>query len=52
MPVDEKQQQDHLWEVLQAKQYRSILIVTLAASAAATAAALASAWPVVRDWIV
>ena len=53
-PVDEKQRQDQLWDVLQGKQYRSILIVTLAvgAVAAATAAALVSAWPVVRDWIV
>jgi hypothetical protein len=54
MPVDEKQQQDQLWDVLEAKQYRSILIATLAvgAVAAATAAALVSAWPVLRDWIV
>jgi hypothetical protein len=51
-PVDEKQQQDQLWDVLRAKQYRSILIATLAVGAVAAAAALASAWPVVRDWIV
>ena len=51
-PVDEKQRQDQRWDVLQAKQYRSILIVTLAVGAVAAAAALASAWPVVRDWIV
>ena len=50
--VEEKQQQDQLWDVLQAKQYRSILIATLAVGAVAAAAALASAWPVVRDWIV
>ena len=50
--VDEKERQDQLWDVLQAKQYRSILIATLAVGAVAAAAALASAWPVVRDWIV
>ena len=51
-PVDEKERQDQLWDVLQAKQYRSILIATLAVGAVAAAAALASAWPVVRDWTV
>ena len=51
-PVDEKERQDQLWDELQAKQYRSILIATLAVGAVAAAAALASAWPVVRDWIV
>jgi hypothetical protein len=51
-PVDEKHQQDQLGDVLQTKQYRSILIATLAVGAVAAAAALVSAWPVVRDWIV
>jgi len=50
-PVDEKHQQDQLWDVLRAKHYRSILIATLAVGAVAAAAVLASAWPVVRDWI-
>ena len=51
-PSTRKQQQDQLWDVLQAKHYRSILIATLAVGAVAAAAALGSAWPVVRDWIV
>ena len=51
-PVDEKKQQHQLWDVLEAKQYRSILIASLAVGAVAAAAALASAWPVVRDWTV
>ena len=51
-PIDEKERQDQLWDVLEAKQFRSILIATLAVGAVAAAAALASAWPVVRDWIV
>ena len=51
-PVDEKQQQDQLWDVLEAKQFRSVLIATLAVGAVAATAALAFAWPVVRDWIV
>ena len=54
-PVDEKerqdQRQDQLWDVLEAKHFRSILIATLAVGAVAAAAAVASAWPVVRDWI-
>ena len=48
----EKERQDQLWDVLEAQQFRSILIATLAVGVVAAAAALVSAWPVVRDWIV
>ena len=51
-PVEEKQQKHQLLDVLQAKQFRFIFIATLAVGAAAAAAALVSAWPLMRDWIV
>ena len=47
-PVDEKQRQDQLWDVLQGKQYRSILIATLAVGAVA-ATARSTGRPMIRQ---